>query len=119
MRLPAYTLLLTPAGEAESRQNYLARRKGRRSEAYGFCIPALNFGLYPGWFRAQGLIVGWAAGFSGGTWLAWATDFKLLHTLHFGSASVMPYSSLLALAANILLAILVSAVLRFSSRGDC
>ena len=76
------------------------------------------FGLYTGWFRAHGLFAGWAAGLSGGTWLAWWNDFKPLHTLYFGSASVTLYSGLLALAANILVAILVSAVLRFSARGD-
>jgi solute:Na+ symporter, SSS family len=45
-------------------------------------------------------------------------DFKPLHTLTFGSASVTLYSGLLALAANILVAILVGAVFRFSTRGD-
>jgi solute:Na+ symporter, SSS family len=81
-------------------------------------FPALIFGLYTGWFRAQGLIAGWAVGFSGGTWMVWLNDFKPLHTLYIGSASVTLYSGLLALAANILVAILVSAVFRFSPRGD-
>ncbi len=81
-------------------------------------FPALIFGLYTGWFKAPGLLAGWAAGFSGGTWLAFANGFKPLHTLHFGAASVTLYSGLLALAANILVAILVSAVLRRTSRGD-
>jgi solute:Na+ symporter, SSS family len=44
--------------------------------------------------------------------------FQALHTLHFGVASVTLYSGLLALAANILVAILVSAVLRRAARGD-
>jgi Na+/proline symporter len=65
-------------------------------------FPALIFGLYTGWFRAQGLIAGWVAGFSSGIWLAWTNDFKPLHTPHFGSASVTLYSGLLALGANIL-----------------
>ncbi len=81
-------------------------------------FPALIFGLYTGWFRARGLLAGWAVGFSGGTWMVWLNDFKPLHTLYFGGASVTLYSGLLALAANILVAILVSAVLRFSPRGD-
>ena len=54
-----------------------------------------------GWFRAQGLLAGWAVGFLGG-----------------GAASITLYSGLLALAANILVAILVSAVLRRAARGD-
>jgi solute:Na+ symporter, SSS family len=81
-------------------------------------FPALIFGLYTGWFRAHGLLAGWAVGFSGGTWMVWVNDFKPLHTLSFGSASVTFYSGLLALAANILVAMLVSAALRFSTRGD-
>jgi solute:Na+ symporter, SSS family len=54
-----------------------------------------------GWFRAQGLLAGWAVGFLGGA-----------------AASITLYSGLLALAANILVAILVSAVLRRAARGD-
>jgi solute:Na+ symporter, SSS family len=81
-------------------------------------FPALIFGLYTSWFRAHGLLAGWAAGFAGGTWLVWLNDFKPLHTLTFGSASVTLYSGLLALAANILVAILIGAVLRFSPPGD-
>jgi len=72
-------------------------------------FPAMIFGLYTGWFRAQGLIAGWAAGFLGGTWMVWLNDFKPLHTLYIGSASVTHNSGLLALAANILVAILVRA----------
>ena len=80
-------------------------------------FPALIFGLYTGWFRAYGLLLGWAAGFLCGSWLVWFNDFKPLHTLHSGAASITLYSGLLALAANILVAILVSAVLRYSPRG--
>ncbi len=71
-----------------------------------------------GWFRAHGLLAGWAVGFSGGTWMVWLNDFRPLHTLYFGSASVTLYSGLLALGANILVASLVRAVLRFARRGD-
>ena len=80
-------------------------------------LPAVIFGLYTGWFKAYGLLAGWAAGFLGGSWLAWLNDFKPLHTLHFGGASITLYSGLLALAVNILVAIFVSAALRRSSRG--
>jgi solute:Na+ symporter, SSS family len=81
-------------------------------------LPAVIFGLYTGWFRAYGLLAGWAAGFLGGSWLAWLNNFKPLHTLHFGAANITLYSGLLALAVNILVAILVSAALRRSSRGN-
>ena len=81
-------------------------------------LPAVIFGLYTGWLRAEGLLAGWVVGFLGGSWLAWLNGFKPLHTLHFGAASITLYSGLLALAANILVAILVSAVLRRAERGD-
>jgi hypothetical protein len=50
-------------------------------------LPAVTFGLYTGWFRAHGLLAGWAVGFLGGSWLAWLNGFKPLHTLHFGAAT--------------------------------
>jgi len=81
-------------------------------------LPAVIFGLFMGWFRALGLLLGWATGFLGGSWLAWLNDFKPLHTLHFGSTSITLYSGLLALAVNIAVAILVSAVLCRAARGD-
>jgi solute:Na+ symporter, SSS family len=56
--------------------------------------------------------------FLGGSWLAWLNGFKPLHKLHFGAASITLYSGLLALAANILVALLVSAVLRRAERGN-
>ncbi|MGQ0444896.1 MAG: monocarboxylate uptake permease MctP [Beijerinckiaceae bacterium] len=80
-------------------------------------FPAVIFGLFTGWFRAQGLLAGWAVGFLGGSWLAWLNGFKPLHTLHFGAYSIMLYSGLLALAANIIVAILVSAVLKRRARA--
>ncbi|HUI22146.1 MAG TPA: sodium:solute symporter family protein [Methylocella sp.] len=80
-------------------------------------LPAVIFGLFTGWFRAPGLLAGWAAGFLGGSWLAWLNDFKPLHTLHFGSASITLYSGLIALVANILIATLVSTMVRRGLRN--
>jgi solute:Na+ symporter, SSS family len=81
-------------------------------------FPAVIFGLYTSWFRAYGLLAGWAAGFLCGSWLVWLNNFKPLHTLQSGSASITLYSGLLALAANIAVAILLSAVLRRAARGN-
>ncbi|HET6376573.1 MAG TPA: sodium:solute symporter, partial [Methylocella sp.] len=81
-------------------------------------FPALIFGLYTGWFCAPGLLAGWAAGFLGGTWLAWINGFKPLHTLQWGDTGITLYSGLLALAANILVAALVSGARRsFAARS--
>lgn len=79
-------------------------------------FPSVIFGLYTGWFRASGLLAGWAIGFFGGTWLVWLNNYKPLHTLAFGETRVAVYSGLLALAANILVASLVSAALHMRSR---
>ncbi len=81
-------------------------------------FPAVIFGLYTGWFRAYGLLAGWAAGFLCGSWLVWLNNFKPLHTLQSGSASITLYSGLLALAANIAVAILVSAMLHRAARRN-
>ncbi len=128
---------ITPAGEAKLAEitslavkagallrRFVSTRAVRARSAIARSLwilqtfPALIFGLYTGWFRARGLLAGWAVGFSGGIWMVWLNDFKPLHTLYFGGASVTRYSGPLALAATILVAILVSAVLRFSPRGD-
>ena len=82
-------------------------------------LPAVIFGLYTSWFRAPGLLAGWAAGFLGGSWLAWQDNLKPLHALHYGTASITLYSGLIALALNIVVAILVSAVPGGFLRRDC
>jgi solute:Na+ symporter, SSS family len=81
-------------------------------------FPSVIFGLYTGWFRAYGLLLGWAAGILCGSWLVWLNNFKPLHTLEAGSASITLYSGLLALAVNIAVAILVTAVLGRAARRD-
>lgn len=78
-------------------------------------FPAVIFGLFTNWFRALGLFLGWAVGFFGGTWLVWLNNFKPLHTLTFGHTKATLYSGLLALAANILVALFISAALNLRS----
>ena len=74
-------------------------------------FPAVVFGLYVNWFRAPALLAGWAVGFFGGSWLAWSDGIKPVHTLHFGSTSASVYVGLLALVANILVAVAVNLAL--------
>lgn len=75
-------------------------------------FPAVIFGLFTGWFRPAGLLAGWATGFLGGSWLAWTNNFKPLHTLSLGEHQVTLYAGLLALCANIIVAVIVSGALR-------
>jgi len=41
-------------------------------------FPALVFGLYTRWFRAEGLLLGWVVGIGWGTWTAWSNGMKPL-----------------------------------------
>jgi len=74
-------------------------------------FPALVFGLYVQWFRAPALLAGWAVGLFGGSVLAWADGLKPVHALHLGPVSVSVYVGLLALVANILVAVVVNLAL--------
>lgn len=79
-------------------------------------LPALVFGLYVSWFRAPALLAGWAAGFLGGTWLAFADGLKPLHAVAWGGGTVSVYTGLLALAINIVVALVVNAALASTGR---
>jgi SSS family solute:Na+ symporter len=72
-------------------------------------LPALVFGLFIKWFRAPGLLAGWFVGFFGGTYLVWANGLKPLQAISLGGAPFTVYIGLLALAANIVVAVVVNA----------
>lgn len=71
-------------------------------------LPALVFGLFSGWFRAPGLLAGWLVGFLGGTWLVWINGLKPLQAISLGVAPFTVYIGLLALLANVVVAVLVN-----------
>jgi SSS family solute:Na+ symporter len=73
-------------------------------------LPAVVFGLLFPWFRAPGLLAGWAVGFAGGTYFAWSDGLKPLHTVSVGSISATVYTGLLALALNLVVAVIVNAI---------
>ncbi|MGA9422071.1 MAG: sodium:solute symporter [Rhodanobacteraceae bacterium] len=68
-------------------------------------FPAIVFGLYTRWFRAGGLLAGWALGMTLGTTLSWTQGVKPVYPLP-GLGKV--YIGLIALLANIVLAALVT-----------
>jgi solute:Na+ symporter, SSS family len=80
-------------------------------------LPALVFGLFFGWFRAPALLAGWLVGFAGGTALAWINGLKPLHALTLGQSSVTIYIGLLALAANILVAVIANLIWNEAGRA--
>jgi SSS family solute:Na+ symporter len=71
-------------------------------------LPALVFGLFTRWFRAEGLLLGWAAGIGWGSWTAWSNGLKPLATLTLGDASYTFYVGLGALVLNIVVAAVVT-----------
>lgn len=73
-------------------------------------LPALVFGLFSGWFRAPALLAGWLVGFLGGTWLVWLNGLKPLQAISLGGAPFTVYIGLLALLANVAVAVLVNLV---------
>jgi len=75
-------------------------------------LPALVFGLYLNWFSSRALLAGWAVGLAGGSWLAWSDGLKPLHGIDFGAGKVAIYTGLLALALNIVVAVVVNVVLK-------
>jgi SSS family solute:Na+ symporter len=75
-------------------------------------LPALVFGLYTRWFRAEGLLLGWAAGIGWGTWTAWSNGMKPLASLALGGASYSFFVGLGALILNIVVVIVATAIVR-------
>jgi SSS family solute:Na+ symporter len=68
-------------------------------------FPALVFGLFTRWFRAEGLLLGWAAGILWGTWTAWSNGLKPLATLSIGDTNYVFYVGLGALILNVAFAV--------------
>src|SRR5947209_1663099 len=73
-------------------------------------FPALVFGLFTRWFRAEGLLLGWAAGILWGSWTAWSNGLKPLATLHLGDTSYVFYVGLGALILNIVVAAVATVI---------
>jgi SSS family solute:Na+ symporter len=74
-------------------------------------FPALVFGLFTRWFRAGGLLLGWAAGIGWGSWTAWSNGLKPLATIDLGGASYVFYVGLGALILNVVVAAVATVIL--------
>jgi SSS family solute:Na+ symporter len=73
-------------------------------------FPALVFGLFTRWFRAEGLLLGWAAGIIWGSWTAWSNGLKPLATIELGGVSHVFYVGLGALILNIVVAAVITLI---------
>src|SRR3954467_7852584 len=80
-------------------------------------LPALIFGLFTGWFTAPSLLAGWAVGLLGGTWLAWSDGLKPLHLIALGDIHFTAYTGLIALIANIVVAVAVNVAVRAAAQA--
>ena len=84
-------------------------------------FPAVICGLYTRWLRASALLLGWVAGMSLGSALAYMQGLKPVYTFVFGDAHYGIYIGLLALALNFVVSILatpVAARLKRQGRPD-
>jgi solute:Na+ symporter, SSS family len=73
-------------------------------------FPALVFGVYTRWFRAEALLLGWAVGIGWGSWTAWSNGLKPLASVAFGGDNYSFYVGLGALLLNIAVAVIVTLV---------
>src|SRR3954453_1672541 len=80
-------------------------------------LPAIVVGLYTRWFHRWALLAGWAAGMAWGTWLAYGVASPT--QAHFGGPLVnfpgtetKVYVALMALLANLVVAVVLTVVLR-------
>jgi SSS family solute:Na+ symporter len=76
-------------------------------------LPAIGLGLYTRWLHRWALLAGWATGMATGTWMGYTLAFQgNVYVLKLGGAAIPGYAALWALIANLVVAVLGSAVLR-------
>ena len=99
-------------------------------------LPAVGLGLVTRWFSAKALVAGWAAGMATGVWTLWtvqqvsvtAAGPKVIKE-HFGgsafrlselglSTTTTVYAGFVALLVNVLVAVVVTALLRSRETSD-
>jgi len=78
-------------------------------------FPALIFGLYTRWFTGPALLIGWAVGTILGTWLSWGATAWTPASNFFGWLSFNSYNGLSSVIVNIIIAAILSPVLRGST----
>ncbi len=75
-------------------------------------FPSVVFGLFTRWFRAPGLLAGWAVGIFGGSYIVIYLDStKPVHNWQVFGGSYIINTGFLALVVNVLVAVVVNALL--------
>jgi SSS family solute:Na+ symporter len=78
-------------------------------------LPSVAIGLYTRWLDARALLAGWIAGMAVGAYMAIDLDFKASVYKLFG---INAYEALWALALNLIVAVVLTAILRAVGAGD-
>jgi len=66
-------------------------------------FPSVVLGAFTRWFRPWALLIGWIAGMSTGTWMAWQLNLKSsVYPLHFHGQVYAMYAAIPALALNLI-----------------
>ncbi|MEV0587218.1 monocarboxylate uptake permease MctP [Nonomuraea sp. NPDC050310] len=92
-------------------------------------LPAVALGLYTRWFHKGGLLAGWALGLGSGLWMLYTIPNPASGKQHFGGSAfslgtlgfdtkTTVYAGILALAVNLIVAALVTVVLRALNVAD-
>ncbi len=99
-------------------------------------LPAVAIALYTRWLHSKALIAGWAVGMAWGLYLLWTIPNPAIGKEHFGGSAltlsqlsifgwhpfegstVQIYVGIVALAANLLVAVLVTVALRMAGVRD-
>ncbi len=92
-------------------------------------LPSVGLGLMTRWFHRGGLIAGWAAGMLAGLWLLYRIPNPATKKLHFGGSAyplsdmgfdskVTVYVGVLALLVNVVVAVVVTLILRATKTAD-
>jgi SSS family solute:Na+ symporter len=81
-------------------------------------LPAIVIGLYSRWLHRWALVAGWAVGMVLGTLMAESQDFAPAYPLEVFGTTINAYTGLFALAANLVVAVLGTLVLRRTGPPD-
>jgi SSS family solute:Na+ symporter len=92
-------------------------------------LPAVGIGLFTRWFHRGGLVAGWVAGMAAGLWMLYQVPNPATGKQHFGGSAyplsklgldtkMTVYVGLLALAVNLLVAIVATLALRAGKTVD-
>jgi SSS family solute:Na+ symporter len=92
-------------------------------------LPSVGLGLITRWFHRGGLVIGWAAGMAAGMWMLYRIPNPANGHKHFGGSAyalsdiglhtkMTVYVGAIALAVNLVVAVLVTLVLKAAKTTD-